>query len=541
MLNKLTLIALFSVLCLILLGLSNIPIAYADCPCIENLQVQPENDGVLISGTSCSACKSVEVNLYCDKRHGSKGYKVTPNSGSWEQYVTLDTLSEINCNCGDTIEISVACFKNKDTTDFICGESFHLDMPCEDKDDCPTVTLSANQLQCSDRNPDGTWPVQFNITSQNDQFTGSYNLFYGDGQSESAASSTTNISHLYSCPLTYPPYSVSIMANGCESDPFYTASDSISLEFPSCECPEIGDITNEINECTARFSTTVSVCSDSVPQYIWNFGDGSTETTNSPQSSAHSYSQNGSYDITVTLAGVGNNCSKNTTINILDCDSDGDDPGDDDDNDDGDDGNGNGDGDDDGNGNGDNGNGDGDDDDDGNGNGDNGNGDGDEDDGNGNGDDDNGNGEGDGGDSSICGIFDWCCWLLALFVGLYIAFWIMWNYNIIPPAWYIGIAALIAFLLWLFICQPTYCGVLIVLFAAGIVALAIMGVIALIPGTPNPPIVVPSSAGSYPAAILAVITLIIIPILFGLGGCAANCNDFTTCLQVLWERATAGR
>ena len=131
--------------------------------------------------------------------------------------------------------------------------------------------------------------------------------------------------------------------------------------------------------------------------------------------------------------------------------------------------------------------------------------------------------------------------MLALFMALYILFWVSWHYNLVPYAWYIGAAALVALILWIAICQPTFCGVMLVLFAAGIVALAIIGVIALVPVAPNPIVVIASLAGSYPAAILSVLTLILIPLAMLAGDCFADCSDFLTCFEALWERAAAGR
>ena len=145
------------------------------------------------------------------------------------------------------------------------------------------------------------------------------------------------------------------------------------------------------------------------------------------------------------------------------------------------------------------------------------------------------------GDQSICGIFDWCCWLLALFVGLYIAFWVMWHYNMLPAAWYVGIGAAVALILWILICKPTFCGVLLILFAAGVLALAIIGVVAMVPGAPTPAAVIQALPNSYPGWILTVLTLILIPIVWLAAGCSpTDCNSAVTCFEVLWDKATTG-
>ncbi len=533
------------ILFLFLLGLVFINHAHGQCQYLNNIQFQEQADGLLISGFGNQRCEEIEINVYCDKRDGALGYMISPVSGPWQQLVYYDDLKGVKCCTEPEQDISVGISCRADDQ-IVCAITQVVRSDCQADDPCPRVNIDADSPVCGNRGNDGTWPVAFEISSQPGRFTGTYHILFGDGTSTNLTSAQldqdSRIVHSYICPRSAPPYEVTIVANGCQTDPLHSSLDTMTIDFPGCDCPVVEDIAHEVQGCAASFGTAIPACQESVTQYIWNFGDNTTLTTDSLTSPEHVYNQNGTYTVTLTLAGAGDNCTSSTTVDITQCPQgpecgngiieypetcDGNCPTSCDDN----------------------------------------NpctrdellgsaqecnarcrfsrildcisGDGccppgctrqnDRDCGNGN------------DDTSICGIFDWCCWLVALFMGLYILFWVMWNYNVLPTAWVIGALALAALVAWILICEPSFCGVLLVLFAAGIVALAIMGVIALVPGSPMPPVVIPSVQASYPAALLSVITLILLPLLFLVGDCVADCTDFSSCLQALWDRASRGR
>lgn len=360
----------------------------------------------------------------------------------------------------------------------ICGE-------------CPVINeIIIEQIPetCEDvENAGGKWFVTVNADISNkENVAGDYVWNFGDGEGNVCVSSdATNAPapddpYEYKCPNS-GDYHITLTVD-CRIDATYHHDLTKTITLPTCDCPitDEDEITAVIGKCNVKFNATISgSCASAVTEYIWDFGHGDPQTTDSPNNVPHTYGANGPYTVILTLGGVsddGSTCFLKKEIEITRCiggPPDGDDDKEDE----------------------------------------------------------------EGGGISMCGIFDWCCWLLALFVILYILFWVLWHYNVLPAAWYVGIGALAAFLVWIIICQPTFCAVLLALFAAGIVALAAIGVVALIPGGPNPVAVISAVAGSYPAMLLSVLTLILIPITMWVTGCLADCNSALTCFQVLWNNA----
>lgn len=450
-----------------------------------------------VSGTGCGAAHEVQVTISCS---GSITKHVTPDpTGRWSISLTSAEVQSIGCSCGASVKVSAGCMKGSQAS--CLPATSNQTVQCKAAR-CPVVTdITWNPLSCKSRPSGEGWPITFNA-SVTGNFSGPYIWSFGEDVITSTGEVRNTVVQpaqatpappqpqtvTYKCPRTSPPYKVSLDAMGCPGgDPNHLSHAEKELLFPACgTCPQISPITVSTSKCTATLSVPVSGCTTGVSGYLWNFGFPPPPATPVTKTSTVStvtqdYPHDGSYTASVTLEGVeSGQCSRSVQVNISGC-------------------------------------------------------------------appacptcpiDHNGKG---GSGGSVCGVFDWCCWLLGLFVGLYILFWVLWHYNFLPYAWYVGAAALVALLLWIAVCKPTYCGVLLVLFAAGMVALAIIGVIALVPIAPSPVQVFANLRGSYPAAILSVLTIIVIPLLALKAGCMSDCSDFLSCLSSLWRRARAG-
>lgn len=126
-----------------------------------------------------------------------------------------------------------------------------------------------------------------------DQSTGnptSWNWYFGDGTSSTAQ----NPSHVYNAPGTYTAAlfissancsdsvlsTVTVLATNCSADFSYT-----------------GDSINPANFNTVYFSD-LSVSSDSIISYSWDFGDGNSSNQKDP---THTYSSSGKYFVTLII------------------------------------------------------------------------------------------------------------------------------------------------------------------------------------------------------------------------------------------------
>jgi hypothetical protein len=373
---------------------------------------------ITIAGTTGGMnCTEVQATIGCVS---TTTKLATPDAttGRWSIVLSATEAQALGCSCSlGRIGVSAVCMKGP-TVYCSPPNTMSQNITCQN---CPTVqNIAWSPLSCSSRDAQGGWPVTFQANVSGN-FSGRYRWNFGE------AGSATNIaieaiapmapappsaqSHTYSCPGTNT-YHVELIGEGCPAgDPYYESSLTRDLTFQACgTCPQIQPISVSTSTCSATLSTSVATCASGVTGYFWNFGHpqpgsptpqtSATVSTSTP-TATHTYPYDGTYTTTVTLGGVeGGQCSRSVPVTITGCGAHpGDGPG-------------------------------------------------------------TGGGHHDGpkhdDGGSLCGIFDWCCWLLGAFVILYIGFWVMWHYNVLPYAWYVGIAALLAGLLWIAICQPTF-------------------------------------------------------------------------------------
>ncbi|OFY89751.1 MAG: hypothetical protein A2236_12445 [Bacteroidetes bacterium RIFOXYA2_FULL_33_7] len=138
--------------------------------------------------------------------------------------------------------------------------------------------------------------VQF-YTNLDDSYTCVWNI-------NGVTYTENNAYHAFNAIGTYN-YSTTI-TNSCGSDTIIYGSITISNNVPFAGYCEVGTYVNQACPgSTIQFYTN----SDQAQSYLWNFGDGTTESENSYPS--HSYASIGAYTYSVTLY---NSCGSDTTI-----------------------------------------------------------------------------------------------------------------------------------------------------------------------------------------------------------------------------------
>jgi hypothetical protein len=140
----------------------------------------------------------------------------------------------------------------------------------------PTVTISSTTP-----NPTQKSPVTFTIaaTPAAGNSITSIDVTYGDGRGDHLSGNATSAQHVYDEPSTFPnTFSVTATATdnlggrGAGSTVVFvqTQAPIVSLTYTSTP----GAVTTAVN-----FTATVTPSSTSVAQYVWNFGDGQSQTT----------------------------------------------------------------------------------------------------------------------------------------------------------------------------------------------------------------------------------------------------------------------
>ncbi len=122
-----------------------------------------------------------------------------------------------------------------------------------------------------------------------------YHWFYNDGYSSTEESST----HTYQSSGVYPISLEITDANGCVDNK--TSQQVLTLS----KNPTVSITAHDAQWCTAphevRFNSEISTSGGLGGTYTtsWNFGDGATSSTENPN---HTYSQTGTYDVSLTVA-----------------------------------------------------------------------------------------------------------------------------------------------------------------------------------------------------------------------------------------------
>lgn len=131
----------------------------------------------------------------------------------------------------------------------------------------------------------------------------SYDWDFGDGSPVYTTGSLTDFTHTYS---NYGTFNVTMTAtgpNGCQT------STTIQIIFEKFVSAALTLDVTEYSGCAPHELSSLTNLSVNATNFVWNFGDGSTFTTNNPTPPAYSYTTAGSYTITLTAS---NSCNTAT-------------------------------------------------------------------------------------------------------------------------------------------------------------------------------------------------------------------------------------
>ena len=177
-----------------------------------------------------------------------------------------------------------------------------------------TVTVGGCIITCDTTvSPtSGTAPLAVNFSASSTS-TGctsavSYEWDFGDGQTSTQQTTT----HTYQSEGTYN-YTLKAKADSTEC----TKNGTITVSStPTCTltCDAVANPINGTAPLLVNFtgSETHTNCSGT-PQFLWNFGDGETSTSQSP---THTYQNPGSYNWSFSVTVDGKNCSKTGTVTV---------------------------------------------------------------------------------------------------------------------------------------------------------------------------------------------------------------------------------
>lgn len=246
-----------------------------------------------VKGTATD-CASVVVMISCGGLQQTHSVAVTPQ-GTWQ--ATFTNLAGTGCECGaGFLRASAHC---KD--DVTCGDSRTLSpIPCEPYP-CPTIDhIDVDLPTCAQVAQDNGWNVTFDAVIGGGGVT-NYVWSFGDGQTVSGPT-LQQVSHLYKCAGSYVV--TLVITSDCQLG--YADVDARTVELPPCGCPSVTDFSAYSvagNACQWKFNVKLgppfATC---IQEYLWNFGDGSQQTTTVPEVE-HTYAHDGSYTVMVTLLG----------------------------------------------------------------------------------------------------------------------------------------------------------------------------------------------------------------------------------------------
>lgn len=144
--------------------------------------------------------------------------------------------------------------------------------------------------------------VTFSTTTTGGSLVYTYEWDFGDGSDVSTSSSPT---HVYAADGTY---TVSMIATDNQ------AESSITNQQIVIDTAPISAYTTSVNAEIVTFTNT-STGGIGTVTYAWDFGDGSTSTDESP---SHTFADDGSFEVTLTITDAESRTSSSTTTNVID-------------------------------------------------------------------------------------------------------------------------------------------------------------------------------------------------------------------------------
>lgn len=158
----------------------------------------------------------------------------------------------------------------------------------------PTADFEANTVCVGN-------PTEFHSTATvTGQHFAGYEWDFGDGQTGEGE----NVSHTYASPGQYQVTHTVSTSNGCE--------DTINETVTVIDTPVASFTATTVCQGEATQFTSTST-GQGLSGYQWNFGDNHTGTG---QSTSHTYTQAGTYQVTLTAEGSGGTCSDVITQNV---------------------------------------------------------------------------------------------------------------------------------------------------------------------------------------------------------------------------------
>ena len=168
--------------------------------------------------------------------------------------------------------------------------------------DCITVEHPAPVASFTTSTDSGPYDLLVEFTSSSTGPITDYLWDFGDGETSTEASP----SHTYTAEGTY---TVSLTVTGPGGSDQSICQDCITVEHPAPMAAFTPSATSGTYDLLVQFSNdSTGVISD----YLWDFGDGSTSTDESP---SHTYSEEGVYTVTLMVSGPGGS----DTATCLDC------------------------------------------------------------------------------------------------------------------------------------------------------------------------------------------------------------------------------
>ena len=180
--------------------------------------------------------------------------------------------------------------------------NYNISLTVTDSKGCDSTRIFYNYVQPTKPNPSFHTTHTNNVYCYSETVTfvntstaaTSYEWDFGDG---SPVSTLTNPTHTYVVDTTtvFTVTLVATDANGCDSA--FSLNITVSMPFPDFTAPVVSTL------CPPLVVDFSSLSSSDVTQYLWNFGDSvsgtsNTSTTANPQ---HVYYEPGDYDITLSV------------------------------------------------------------------------------------------------------------------------------------------------------------------------------------------------------------------------------------------------
>lgn len=131
----------------------------------------------------------------------------------------------------------------------------------------------------------------------------SYTWDFGDGSPPFTTGSSAPFTHVYNSYGTFNVTMTATGANGCQS------TTNLQVVFEKFVSAALTLDLTEYSGCAPHLLSTLTNLSVNATSFIWNFGDGSTFTTNSPTPPAYAYTAAGTYTISLTASNSCNSAS----------------------------------------------------------------------------------------------------------------------------------------------------------------------------------------------------------------------------------------